>query len=163
MIVPAALALLIAADTVPGAYQAEINRALFEHCPRLIEGTLSLSDPAQLEGIGYVPGTVRNGNRFYQRVVGDQFVELHYGTNPHGRVCWVSYGGPEVQSLFDGATAAAREQGYEGEPAAQLGGPSRMIALRRRDGGSLTFNQMIVITDSREVVGFAFVSTPERE
>lgn|GEM_PF-3170771 len=163
MIIPAALALLIASDGAPAAYQAEINRALFDHCPRLIEGTLSLSDPAQVEGIGYEPGAVRNGSRFYRRIVGDQLIELHYGTNPDGRVCWVTYGGPQVQSLFDGATAAARDQGYAGEPAAQLGGPSRMVSLRRSAGRALQFNQMIVITDDREVVGFAFVSTPEQE
>jgi hypothetical protein len=153
------LALLLA-SAPDAALQAEVDRALFDLCPRLIAGSLSLEDPSQLAGIGYEPGPMRGTVQHYRRAAGNDFVELSYGAQR--KVCWVAFGGPDVHELFDGAILAARRAGFEGGPASAFAGISRSVALhRRRENERLRFDQLTVITEDDQVVGFAFLTQPE--
>jgi len=129
-----ALAALALAAAPADDRRAEVERAVFELCPRAMEGTLSLADPAQVAAAGYTPAGVRQtpagANPRANRGTGTDKIVISIGGEAPTRICSVWFGGPDNGRLADQVRSRARSSGYRGGDAGRLGDGTRMHLFR---------------------------------
>ncbi len=123
LIAIAALALAVQAPA--DDHRAEVERAVFELCPAAMNGTLSLSDPAQVAAAGYTPTQPRQTpagpNPRVTRGTGPDKIVISAGGEAAARLCTVWFGGPDNGRLADQVRSRARSSGYLGGRASRLG------------------------------------------
>jgi hypothetical protein len=153
LILAAGATMLVAAAPKP-AHQAEVERAIFELCPKLIARTLSLDDPATLAQIGYTataPRKVEGGaNPRAVRGAGTGQVVLSAGRDSDGGgSCAVWFGGadaPEVFKLFKKLQARAKKEGFKGGNMLKLGDETPLFPYNR--GGDAPLSLIFFAADA---------------
>jgi hypothetical protein len=127
-----AAAMLAAAAAVPAADRAAlVERTVFDTCPRVFAGTLSLADPAALAPTGFAataPRTVEGGT-VPRAEQGAGAAKLVIAGQP--RTCSVWFGGPDNKALLKSMTKRARRDGYVRTPPARLGDGTAIWQLIR--------------------------------
>lgn len=144
---------LVAAAPAPD-HQAEVERAIFELCPKLIARTLSLDDPATLTQIGYTataPRKVEGGtNPRAVRGAGTGQIVLSAGQDSDGGgSCGVWFGGtdaPEVFKLFKKLRARAKKDGFKGGNMLRLGDQTPLFPYNR--GGDSPLSLVFFAADA---------------
>jgi hypothetical protein len=120
-----ALAALALAAAPADDHRAEVERAIFEFCPAAMDGSLSLSDPAQVAAAGYTPTQPRQTpagpNPRASRGTGPDKIVISAGGEAAARLCTVWFGGPDNGRLADQVRSRARSSGYRGGSASRLG------------------------------------------
>jgi hypothetical protein len=136
----AALALMLAASPAEDQ-RAEVERAVFELCPRALAGTLSLGDAAQAQAAGYTVMAPRQTPAGpaprAMHGEGTSQIVISSSTGP-GSTCLVWFGGPENQRLADAVRARAGSAGYRGGALAQLPDGTRHYIFRREGEAAAT-------------------------
>ena len=125
----------VALATAPADdHRAEVERAVFALCPAAMEGSLSLSDPAQVAAAGYTPTQPRQtpagSNPRAARGTGTDKIVISIGGEAPARLCSVWFGGPDNQRLADHVRSRARAAGYRGGSAGRLGDGTQMHNYR---------------------------------
>jgi hypothetical protein len=138
--IAAAAAFLVAAAPPPPAQQAALDRVIFELCPRIVDGSLSLADPAQVAAIGFTPTEPRQtpaGPQSRAKTGTGTATIVIAGHSDKGGMCGVWFGGPDNRRLLAGVRKKARSSGFKGGKPVRLGDGTPIQALRR-DGRLLT-------------------------
>ena len=141
MLVLAALAL---AASPADDQRTEVERAVFDLCPRAMAGTLALGDAAQVQAAGYTPTAPRQtpagANPRAVRGEGTDRIVISSSSGERP-VCSVWFGGPENRRLADMVRSRARASGYEGggQPL-RLGDGTRLYSFRRGSDSLILFD-----------------------
>jgi hypothetical protein len=153
LILGAATALLGGAAPPPSPRQADVERAIFEYCPKLIAGTMSLEDPATLAAIGYVATERRKieGGTDPRAVRGtgtDQTV-LSAGGAEKGGTCGVWFGETDAKrlaTLFGQVRSRAKAEKFKGGKMLKLGDGTPMFLYER--GGAKPVTLVFFVADA---------------
>jgi hypothetical protein len=128
-----AAAMLVAAG--PPARQADIDRIVFELCPQILDGSLSLDDPARAAAIGFTPTPPRQtpGGPIPRAKSGSGTATIILSGHKveRGPICSVWFGGPDNGRLLKGVRKKARSVGFSGGKPVSLGDGTPIQALRR--------------------------------
>jgi hypothetical protein len=142
-----AIAALALAAAPAADHQAEVERAVFELCPRAMEGVLSLTEPAQVAVAGYTPAEPRQtpGGPMPRMMRGTGTDRIVISARVEGgqALCSVWFGGPDNRRLADRVRSRAQSAGYSGGDGGRLGDGSRMYIYRLQ--GSTTPRSLIMI------------------
>ena len=133
-----ALLFLLGVVAVPAAAApapvSEAERALFELCPKLLAGTLSLEDEAAAAAIGYTRTAPRQtpGGEIPRAVRGEgtSQVVLASRSGPDGN-CGIWFGGPDNETVFKRLRKAAKQAGFKGGGPLQLGDGTGLWSFKR--------------------------------
>jgi hypothetical protein len=101
----------------------DIERTVFELCPKVIDGSLALTDAGQTAAVGFAPAGMRDtpGGQIPRalRGEGDAKIVLAGGGIKNG--CSVWFGGPDNKKLLKSLMKRAKAQGLQGGSAGALG------------------------------------------
>ena len=130
-----ALAALALAASPADDQRAEVERAVFDLCPRAMAGTLALGDAAQVQAAGYTPTAPRQtpagANPRAVRGEGTSRIVISSSSGERA-ICSVWFGGPENRRLADMVRSRAGANGYRsGGLPTQLGDGTRLYVFRR--------------------------------
>ena len=136
LILAGAAAMLAAPAPAPN-YEAEIGRAIFELCPKVVDGTLALDDPTSLAAIGYgatAPRQVKDGtNPRATRGSGAEAIVISGRRKADGGSCGVWFGGQNSKRLFKAIRKKAEKSGFGGSGTpARLGDGTEIYSYRAR-------------------------------
>src|SRR3712207_4534890 len=130
--------LAAAAPPPPSQRQLDVERAIFEYCPKLIAGTMSLEDPATLASIGYTATARRQieggSDPRAVRGAGKEQTVLSAGGDEKGRTCGVWFGENDAQrllTLFARVREKARASKFKGGRMLRLGDGTPMFLYER--------------------------------
>jgi len=148
-LIPAAAAAMLGAAAPAQDHQAEVERAIFDLCPKAIAKRLSLDDPATLTQIGYTatpPRKVEGGtDPRAVRGAGTSRIVLSAG----GGSCGVWFGGadaPEMLRLFKKLRARAKAEGFKGGKMLRLGDSTPLFPYNR--GGEAPLSLIFFAADA---------------
>jgi hypothetical protein len=140
-----ALAALAFAASPADDQRAEVERAVFDLCPRAMAGTLALGDAGQAEAAGYTPMAPRQtpagANPRAVRGEGTARIVISSTSGNDRPVCSVWFGGPENRRLADMVRSRARANGFGGggQPL-RLGDGTRLYSYRRGSDSLILFD-----------------------
>jgi hypothetical protein len=144
MLVGAAATLAAAAP--PPEHETAVGRAIFELCPRVLDGALRLDDPAALAAIGYratAPRPTDSGpDPRAEYGNGPSTIVISGGKKADHGTCGVWFGGPDNKPLFKAIRKKAQSSGFEGSgKPARLGDGTDIYSFQRGGSGrrSLVF------------------------
>lgn len=144
-----AAAMLAAQAPPPPDRQAQVNAAIFDICPRVFDGTLSLTDPAAAAAIGFTPTGVRDtpGGPIprAERGAGVDRIVIAGQRMPTQRQCSVWFGGPDDARLLKGMEKAAKAAGYKKGGVARLGDGTGIYKLIRSGAAPQTL--VVILAD----------------
>lgn len=133
--------LFVAALAVTPALPADdvaVAAAMFELCPRILDGTIALDNPQHLAAIGYVPSRPHGKAVWVRGGPPEEPVFLAAASTENGRTCAVTFVDDAAHSRFDRMNARARTLGYQGAPAGPPpNAPKARTSLLRKDGDTL--------------------------
>lgn len=138
--------------------QPALDRVVFDLCPRVLEGKLSLADPAQVAAIGFTPTAPRDtpGGKSPRTETGTGTGRIVFSAGSDGETCGIWFGGPDNDRLFTGLMKRARAAGYAGGNAMALGDGTKIYLLKNdRDKRSIT----IIAGDAGGELDFAPATT----
>lgn len=149
-----AVATMLGAAAPAQDHQAEVERAIFDLCPKLIAQRLSLDNPGTLTEIGYTataPRKVEGGaNPRAIRGAGTSQIVLSAGNDADGGgSCGVWFGGaeaPEVLKLFKKLRARAKAEGFKGGKMLRLGDETPLFPFNR--GGEAPLSLIFFAADA---------------
>ncbi|MEA3053014.1 MAG: hypothetical protein QOG72_1917 [Sphingomonadales bacterium] len=114
----AAAALAAAAPAAAPGHEAEVGRAIFDLCPKVLDGSLRLDDPAALAAIGYgatPPRQTPSGPiPRATRGAGAEMVVLSGQMETDGGGCATWFGGPDNKRLFKAMRKRALKSAFQG-------------------------------------------------
>lgn len=136
------VALAAAAFSVPAtaslSHEEQVERALFEICPKVLSGELDLSDPQNVAGLGYrIPEA--DFKRPAIEMGTDRTTILILGPSETELACSAIFAAPKA-SLFQKLEKIARRRGFDGPPSTALSSTLRFLNLTTLDEGSLRFS-----------------------
>jgi hypothetical protein len=137
-------AAMVAAPASAPDHEAEVGRAIFELCPKVLAGSLEIDDQATLASIGYkaTPGRQTPGGEVPRasRGVGGETIVLSGHKEPGRGICSVWFGGPDNKRLFKAMRKRAQRSGFAGSgKPAQLGDGTDIYSFRASAGRSVVF------------------------
>jgi len=127
------LAMLVAATAATPQELNEVDTALFELCPKVLDGSITLNDAAQVIGAGYhlmEPLQLKRAMPRIEKTAGNIRIQIAGWVPGDTPSCMVTMGGIDASSLFDAALATSQAHGYSGPPPKPLQGVSRYVQLR---------------------------------
>jgi len=144
VLILAGAAAMLAAPAPAPDYQAEVERAIFEHCPRVLDGALAIDDQTALAAIGYAATPPREtpGGLVPRatRGTGQNTLVLSGHKKADGGTCSVWFGGQDNKSLFKAIRKKAPKSGFSGSGRpAQLGDGTDIYSFRASARRSLIF------------------------
>lgn len=150
----------LAAAAAPAEAPGEAERALFDHCPKLLAGTLSLEDAAAAAAIGYTATAPRKtpGGEIPRAVAGEGTARIVLAARAGDKAnCGIWFGGPDNDPVFRRLRIAARSAGFKGSDAPLRLGDGTFIwsYKRKRDRMTLVF----LAGDAGGELGFAPATT----
>ncbi len=113
--------------------RAEVERAVFDLCPRTMVGQLSLADAAQAQAAGYTTVAPRQtpGGANPRAIRGEGTGRIVISSGSSGRTgCSVWFGGPQNRRLADMVKSQARAHGYQAAGESRLGDGTRLYVFR---------------------------------
>ena len=109
--------MLVAAAPAPD-HSAEVGRAIFELCPKVLDGLLRLDDAAALAAIGYKPTPPRQtpGGAIPRatRGTGAETIVISGHRQPDGGSCSTWFGGADNKRLFKAMRKRGSQSGFQG-------------------------------------------------
>jgi hypothetical protein len=140
----AGAAAMLAAPAPASDYQAEVERAIFETCPKVLDGALVLDDSTTLAAIGYTATQPREtpGGSVPRatRGTGENTIVLSGRKQADGGACSVWFGGSNNKSLFKAIRKQAQKSGFSGSgKPASLGDGTDIYSFRASARRSLVF------------------------
>ncbi|HYJ83138.1 MAG TPA: hypothetical protein VEW26_09890 [Allosphingosinicella sp.] len=137
----------------PSQRQADVERAIFEYCPKLIAGTMSLEDPATLTAIGYVATERRKieggSDPRAVRGTGTGQTVLSAGGAEKGGTCAVWFGETDAKrlvTLFGQVRSRAKAEKFKGGRMLKLGDGTPMFLYER--GGAKPVTLVFFVADA---------------
>lgn len=136
LIASLAAALAVAEAATPD-HGAEIERAVFDLCPKVFTGAVALTDPAQVAAIGYTSTAPREtpGGQVPRAETGAGDAKIviagQTGADPS---CSIWFGGPDNRERFGEMLTHAGTLGYSVSPPMRLGDGTLMFKLARKKG-----------------------------
>lgn len=129
-----AAAMLVAAAPAPD-HAAEVDRAIFELCPKVLDGTLHLDDSGALAAIGYqaTPPRQTPGGAIPRatRGSGAETIVISGHRQADGGSCSTWFGGADNKRLFKGMRKKATRSGFQGSgKPLQLGDGTDLYSYR---------------------------------
>ncbi|HYE29780.1 MAG TPA: hypothetical protein VEA61_16295 [Allosphingosinicella sp.] len=130
----AGAAMLAAAAPAPD-HQAEVARAIFALCPKVLDGSLVLDDGAALAAIGYgaTPPRQTPSGPIPRATsgAGPGMIVLSGRKEADEGSCGVWFGGPDNKRVFKAMRKMARQSGFQGSGRpAQLGDGTDIYSFR---------------------------------
>lgn len=137
-------AAMLAAPAPAPDYQAEVERAIFELCPKVLDGALAIEDPATLAVIGYdstAPRETPGGSvPRATRGTAENAIVLSGRKQADGGACSVWFGGSDNKGLFKAIRKKALKSGFSGSgKPARLGDGTDIYSFRAGARRSLVF------------------------
>jgi hypothetical protein len=123
-------ALLVAAPAMAQDRKAEIEQIVFELCPKLLDGTMDLTNPAQAQSIGFTPTEPRDtpGGKIPRAVKGNGTGTIVLsGQSGADASCGFWFGGPDNAKLLKSLLKRTRAEGLKGGSAGRLGDGTEMF------------------------------------
>ncbi|MGH6614656.1 hypothetical protein [Sphingomonas sp.] len=139
LIAALASTLVAAQDAPPPDRAVDVKRAVFDLCPKILAGNVSLDDPTQLAAIGYkgTPPRDTPGGRIPRAETGEGATKIviagHGGNNPS---CGVWFGGPDNRERVGEMLTEAGKLGYGVSPPASLGDGTMILKVSRKSPAS---------------------------
>jgi hypothetical protein len=134
----AAASAMAAAAPAPSPRQADVERAIFEYCPKLIAGTMSLEDEATLTAIGFTATARRQieGGTDPRAVRGTGTGQTVLSAGGRGKegTCGVWFGETDAQQLlklFAQLRSKAKAEKFKGGRMLKLGDGTPMFLYER--------------------------------
>jgi hypothetical protein len=116
-----------------------VETAMFELCPKILDGKIALDNPRDLAAIGYALSTPRGKAVWAKGGPADEPVFIAAATTERGRSCAVTFIDDVPHTRFDRMETAARTHGYQGPAASPpAGAPKARLATLANGGVSLT-------------------------
>lgn len=118
---------------------ADIKRAVFDLCPKILAGMVSLDDPAQLTAIGYkgTPPRTTPGGKIPRAEMGEGATKIviagHGGDKPS---CGVWFGGPDNGARAGEMLTEAGKLGFNVSPPMSLGDGTKILKAARKSPAS---------------------------
>ena len=113
----------------------EVSAVVFDLCPRVFAGELSLTDPAQLAAIGFTATPPRQtpGGEIPRAEKGAGAAKLVIAghSTATDRACSVWFGGPDNKRLLKHIRQTAAKNGYAGGAVLRLGDGTGLAMFRR--------------------------------
>jgi hypothetical protein len=142
-------AVMLGAAAPPPDRRSEVERAIFELCPKLIGQKISLEDPATLAQIGYTataPRKVEGGtNPRAVRGAGADQIVLSAGGGTCG-VWFGAAGAPEMLERFKTLRARAKAEKFKGGKMLRLGDGTPLFPYDR--GGEIPLSLVFFAADA---------------
>lgn len=138
-------------------HRAEIKRAVFELCPKVFTGGVSLTDPAEVAAIGYKATEPRNtpGGKVPRAEMGGGAAKIviagQAGTAPS---CGIWFGGADSNEQLGYMLTDAGKAGFQVSSPMSLGDGTMMFNVRRKKGPYTTM--AVIVADA----GGEFGSNP---
>lgn len=128
-------AAMLAAAAPASDREADVGRAIFELCPKVLDGTLLLDDEASLAAIGYrsTPPRQTPSGAIPRAThgAGPAMIVMSGRKDADGGTCGVWFGGPDNKPLFKAIRKKARQSGFQGgDRPAKLGDGTDIYGLR---------------------------------
>ncbi|MDF7777560.1 hypothetical protein P1X14_20055 [Sphingomonas sp. AOB5] len=131
------------------ADDAAVATALFEICPKILDGRIAFDNPRDLTAIGYVPSTPRGKAVWAKGGPAGEPVFVASVTTDKARSCAVTFVDDAPHSRFERMAALAATHGYQGPAPSAAGDPAKpRIAILSKNGDSLT---MITVANHIEL------------
>ncbi|HEU0098255.1 MAG TPA: hypothetical protein VFQ67_05700 [Allosphingosinicella sp.] len=139
-----AAAAMLAAPAPASGHEAEVGHAVFDLCPRVLDGSLAVDDPTALRGIGFeatAPRQTPSGPiPRATRGSGPETIVLSGRKKEDGGTCSVWFGGADNEALFKALRKRARKSGFAGTgKPLQLGDGTDIYSFRASARRSLIF------------------------
>ena len=98
-LVVAGVAVAVTAPAAATERKPELQKLVFESCPKILDGTLSLDDPAQVAELGFTPTLPREtpGGKLPRAEKGNGTEKIVISSGPG--TCSVWFGGPDNPAL----------------------------------------------------------------
>ncbi len=148
---------LAGAQAAPPDHRAEIKRAVFDLCPKIFAGEVSLTDPAQVAAIGYKATGPRDtpGGKIPRAEMGEGAAKIviagQAGKDPS---CGIWFGGADSNEQLGYVLTDAGKAGFTVSSPMSLGDGTRMFNVRRKKGPYTTM--AVIVADA----GGEFGSNP---
>jgi hypothetical protein len=129
----------VAAPPAPADHGAEVERALFELCPKVLEGSLSLDDNAAVAALGYEPTAPRivpaGPTPRARHGSGPTAIVISGAADAAGRgTCGVWFGGPDNDAVATRLRLAVHKAGFQGgDRPMKLGDGTDIYNYRSKD------------------------------
>jgi hypothetical protein len=141
----AGAAMLAAAAPAPD-HEAEVARAIFDLCPKVLDGTFKVDDAAALAAIGYsaTPPRQTDSGAIPRAThgTGADAIVLSGRMEADGGTCGIWFGGADNKRLFKAMRKKAKQSGFQGgDRPLKLGDGTDLYAFRSGENArrSLTF------------------------
>jgi hypothetical protein len=126
-------AAVLAAAAVPAAAQDrkdELRQLVFEVCPKVLDGTVSLTDTAQLASLGFKATDPREteSGKLPRAEKGTDTGKIVLSSGPG--TCSVWFGGPGNSDLAGSLVEEARKAGFEGGRPFRLGDSTPLFSFK---------------------------------
>ncbi|MDF7777558.1 hypothetical protein P1X14_20045 [Sphingomonas sp. AOB5] len=134
LIAALATALAGAQAAVPD-HRADIKHAVFDLCPKVFTGEISLTDPTQVAAIGYkaTPPRETPGGKIPRAETGEGATKIviagQAGADPS---CSIWFGGPDNKAQLGYVLTEASATGYQVGSPASLGDGTMLLQITRR-------------------------------
>ena len=137
ILIAAVATALAGAQAATPDHRAEIKRAVYDLCPKIFAGEVSLTDPAQVAAIGYKSTEPRDtpGGKIPRAEMGEGASKIVIsGQSGADASCGIWFGGPDSQEQIGYMLGDAGKAGFHvGSPMA-LGDGTMMFNVARRKG-----------------------------
>ncbi|HEX8481730.1 MAG TPA: hypothetical protein VF650_07505 [Allosphingosinicella sp.] len=137
-------AAMLAAPAPASGHEAEVERAIFEICPKVLNGSFSVDDQAALASIGYKATAPREtpGGAIPRatRGAGAETIVLSGHKQADSGACSVWFGGADNKRLFKAMRRKAQKSGFAGNgKPARLGDGTDIYSFRASARRSVVF------------------------
>lgn len=154
----ATMAIAVASPVAAQDRKDEIRNLVFDLCPKVLSGTVSLADPAQLELLGLTalaPKTTPGGSSLRaERGTGTEKIMVTSG----GNTCSVRFGGPDNPGLAGSVLENGRKAQFEGSGRPQRLGDGTMLFVVRSKADA-NRSVIIIMADAGGELGFMPATT----
>ena len=136
-----AMALAVAAPAMAHDRKAELRQLVFEVCPKVLAGTVSLADPTQVAALGFAPTAPRDtpGGKLPRAEKGTGTDRIVLSSGP--ATCSIWFGGPENPTLAGSLVEEAFKAKFSGGGMpARLGDGTLVFIFNRKAEPSQTLS-----------------------
>jgi hypothetical protein len=136
---------LAGAQAATPDYRVDVKRAVFDICPKIFAGEVSLTDPAQVTAIGYKATGPREtpGGKIPRAEIGEGATKVviagQAGADP---TCSIWFGGPDNNKQLGYVLTDAGASGFQVGKPMSLGDGTLMFKVWRKQGA---YTSMAVI------------------
>jgi hypothetical protein len=157
----------VAATSAATPHLAEIERASFEICPKVIDRSLDLGSETDAKSIGYRLSAPHAQRSNVEMGSGEDAIVI-WGPlkdDPKAPACIVTFAAPQIVVDFDAVDAMARRHGFVGGPTTKASPKARLLQLSNGTSNEPNFFMLEVAggTDYLDYPTAILVMTTEKD